>query len=132
MADTAAQQAFIDSNGSKGNPIVRGKDRKGLPRESVKQKERTAFLHGIKADRLARQELRTGHYFCNTCGRQFWDYDEAWEQLTVSHIEPRTSGARYERRSEPFFGADDPTNILIDCVVCNQARTPREPMWSNA
>jgi hypothetical protein len=64
------------------------------------------------------------------CGRVWFDFEEAWEALTVSHIEPRNdTSTRYERRREPDFRGDDPDNILLECVSCNQARES-QPEWS--
>lgn len=98
--------------------------------ETVKQSERTAFLHGIKAERMMVQARTRGQYWCETCEAVWYDVEEAWEALTVSHIKPRNDTAsRYERRREPHFRGDDPSNILLDCAPCNMAREPK-PHWS--
>lgn len=97
--------------------------------ESPKQRERTAFLHGIKAERLNQQARAHGHYFCVTCLTKYDTIGEAWRWLTVSHIEPRNdTSTRYERRREPDFRGDDPDNILIECKSCNHDREP-QPEW---
>lgn len=123
-------QDFVASAGEKPR---RERKRKRINTESSKQAERTAFLHGIKAERLRIQGSNGVFYFCEgKCGSHFATFEEAWDVLTVSHIEPRNdTSTRYERRREPDFRGDDPRNILLECIPCNQKREP-EPEWSNA
>jgi hypothetical protein len=112
--------------------------RSPLKKTSDKQDQRTAFLHGIKAERMLRPVLVYGgeeaprSWVCEgQCGRVWYDFGEAWKALTVSHIEARNDTAsRYERRREPDFRGDDPSNILLECVPCNQAREPQSQFGS--
>lgn len=100
--------------------------------ESPKHRERTSFLHGILAERLNQQARHHGFYFCVTCLTKYETIEEAWRELTPSHIEPRNdSSTRYERRLEPNFRGDDPDNILVECKACNNAREP-QPEFSGS
>ena len=100
--------------------------------ESPKQRDRTIFLHGVLAEKLAQQARIHGHYFCVTCLTTYDTIEEAWRELTPSHIEPRNdTSSRYERRREPDFRGDDPDNILPECKRCNNEREP-QPEWSGS
>ena len=115
---------YLSSGGEK--PKRDRKPRKAMKQSSAKQDERTAFLHGIKAERMRVQLCYQQFNWCQTCKGQWKDPAEAWEALTVSHIEPRNdTSTRYERRREPDFRGDDPANILIECVACNMHREPQ-------
>lgn len=99
--------------------------------ESPKQRDRTIFLHGILATLLSLQARAHGHYYCVTCLTTYDTIEEAWQELTPSHIEPRNdTSSRYERRREPDFRGDDPDNIVPECKACNQAREP-QPEFSS-
>lgn len=118
--------------------VLQARKRNPIRTESTKQMERTAFLHGLKAERMHRMADaalltdRPDPYWCQTCDKRFETFEEAWNALTVSHIEPRNDTAsRYERRREPDFRGDDPSNVLLECVPCNQAREP-QPEWATS
>lgn len=151
MTPEELQEQFIASGGER--PKVSKRERRRLERGSTakrkkrvrtvstKQLERTAFLHGIKAERLRaiavqRVEMSDDQwppYRCEGgCGATYATIEEAWAALTVSHIESRNDTAsRYERRREPEFRGDDPSNIAIECKSCNGKREP-QPEWSTA
>lgn len=85
--------------------------------------------------RERRAKYAAGHdpYVCETCGKSYATYLEAWKDLTPSHVQPRNDTAtRYERRREPEFRKDDPSNIVIECRACNQRREPQPQFGETA
>ena len=71
-------------------------------------------LAGYGAETFARH-----HYTCAYCGFDGRGFD-AWMQLTVDHIKPRSAG-----------GMDDPDNLVPACHACNSI-TSRMPFDEKA
>lgn len=105
--------------------------KKGLREESSKQATRTAFLHGVKAERLYEQEAFGATYHCESEIRCFETtvWEEAWNELTLHHTVKRSKGHGYIDYAD--FGVDEPRLLLLVCKPCHQA-LESNPEWSKS
>ena len=97
---------------------------------SDKQAERTAFLAGVKAERLLKQYEAGERYHCERkCGQEFWAIEQAWRFLTLHHRTKRSQGQGY--RGPLSWGVDHPHELELLCGDCHQSEES-EPQWSGS
>lgn len=112
-----------------------------LRKVSDKQAIRTAFLQGIKAERIYQMYQNFAEIRCEECKRFHSEFDprDYEEQPDAEWIEehmcfldghhgptPRDKGRGY--RTPMDHGVDSPTNIKLLCRGCHQATEP-SPQW---
>lgn len=121
MANSEMIRDFIDGHDNRvpkrdRDPRTRKTEsvkRKPLKPQSLTQAKRTAFLEGVRAERLAFQ-LETGNgNWCEHCKRRPLNA----AGLELHHVEKRSKGKGF--RSRGSLGTDDPRNLLMVCRPCH-------------
>ena len=106
MANEEMQAAFVKSFSEQVNEASgKVKRRKSLARTSEAQRLRTAYLEGIRDERM-RVSPR-----CEDCGVEGWD-----ARLELHHTVKRSQGTRY---SEGKPGVDNPSLLRLLCRTCH-------------
>lgn len=106
------------------------KKRKPIRTQSQAQIRRTAFLAGIKAERINVQiTFGGGEVGCSRCPKVFTGFQNAWRGLDLHHDTKRSKGAGF--RGGTNFGVDSPENLELVCRSCH-SQLESNPDWSAA
>lgn len=106
-------------------PIARGR----RPRQqSDKQAIRSAFLSGIKAERIHHQLLTEGRASCERCPSSWSTFASAKGHLDLHHTEKRSRGAGFR---DGNMGVDAPRLLEMLCRECHREQERNEPEWSS-
>lgn len=111
---------FKDDRQSREKPTPTKKKRKSLAPVSHKQEIRTAFLQGIRAERMRIAPT------CEVCSRTYRTLEEAWQELDLHHTEKRSQGQGY--RGALRWGVDAPELLLLVCRRCH-IELESNPQW---
>lgn len=115
--------------GSDTDPFPRAKRGKRPKAVSEAQKRRTAFLHGVKAERIRGAIEEHSEAFCAVghCLIGADTFEEAWQLLDLHHTVKRSQGHGYRDASD--FGLDSPELLTLVCRTHHRELEHSEPMF---
>jgi hypothetical protein len=149
VASDKQGRAFLELNGAKlppleekervpsgglkkgsGGSLARsgGPKRTGRPRRvSDKQAARSAFLSGVKAERIWHQLFTEGKASCENCPASWTSFAAAKGHLDLHHTEKRSRGQGYR---DGNMGVDAPRLVVLLCRPCHREAEASEPQWT--
>lgn len=114
----------------KSEPKSRAAKRgKPLKHSSAKQDVRSAYLAGVKAERISHSYLLLGYVQCERCKLEYFGIGGAHQGLDLHHVTKRSQGQGYRPGKA---GVDSPGNLELLCRQCHREVEKNEPEWSKS
>jgi len=113
-----SEPAYWDGGLLKQARGPKGNKPKTTLKASEAQRIRTAFLSGVRAERIALSIEQFAFAKCLLCHQKYEDFFSAWAGLDLHHVKKRSKGHGYKGGQD--FGVDDPHNLQLLCRPCHR------------